>query len=719
MRTILIALALAVLTVATQAEVSMSIPDDFPQFRVPGHEKEMESVRALYWLHYPGSGPKATMWDIWLPSPSLWPATGSSDQMRRSWDEVLSSRIIDRDGYVSTHQHASIAHPLGWPFPFWNQGSGGFGWHFSFKDTVGPPWRPDTLSTTEGWQLDGIEDAGVGEYGWNLKLTEPYAVLKAPAHPIDTFQSPFIQIRWKATGLGNAQPYLEWTTKDSPRFGPDRRFYFEPVEGNTIAHLAIPIYKHPKWKGEIAQLRVGFGNPAPGASVTIQALFTQYDTRHNINSQSYIAGCETYFRWTRDLNFLRRNINRMRTALRYLMTEHQGLERKVIYTGWVGHDGIAGLKLDGKGGKQILSGHGIGNNYWDLMPFGNLDAYATILYYNSLRRMAGIEADIRSHPEWNIPEGSLALDPEMLAKHAVEVKAAGNRLFWHKETGRFIPGIGADGKVHDYGLTFLNLEAIHYGFATAEHARSIMAWISGKRKVEGDTSQGEDIYHWRFGPRATTRRNIEYYFWAWSGPETIPWGGQVQDGGAVLGWSYHDLMSRVRTLGPDDAWKRLQEVVRWFDEVQAAGGYRAYYNGSREGTLQGGGTAGGLGLDSEFFESVLVPQVMLDGFLGFSPTADGCRIDPKLPSSWPELTIDRIRLHDLTLRVRATKDTIEIRREGRCDEPFFVQLPGRECKLTYLMADGKERAEATAPRRSDGAYEVEWGNAVGVRFSAL
>ena len=33
--------------------------------------------------------------------------------------------------------------------------------------------------------------------------------------------------------------------------------------------------------------------------------------------------------------------------------------------------------------------------------------------------------------------------------------------------------------------------------------------------VEGDTSTGPDIYHWRFGPRATTRRNLDYYFWGW------------------------------------------------------------------------------------------------------------------------------------------------------------------------------------------------------------
>jgi hypothetical protein len=43
-----------------------SPPDDFPRFQVPGHEKEMETVRELFWLHYPGAGPKATLWDEWL-----------------------------------------------------------------------------------------------------------------------------------------------------------------------------------------------------------------------------------------------------------------------------------------------------------------------------------------------------------------------------------------------------------------------------------------------------------------------------------------------------------------------------------------------------------------------------------------------------------------------------------------------------------------------------
>lgn len=695
----------------------MSIPNDFPRFRVPGHEKEMETLRELYWLHYPSSGPKATLWDAWLPAPSLWPAVetnGSMESFRKQWDNVLSSRIMDRDGYVSVHQHASIAHPLGWPFPFWHGGTGGCGWHFSFKDTVGPPWRPQNLNTQEGWQLQGASDEGIGEDGWNLKLTSADTTVTPPPHDIDAFQAPFIQLRWKATGLGNAQPYIEWTAKENPRFGPDRRMYFEPVEGEKIAHTTIPMYKHPKWAGEVARLRLNFGNAGPGASVTIQALFTQYDTRHDINGQVYVRGCATYFWWTRDINFLRRNVNRMRTALRYVMTEHQALERKYVFNTWVGHDGRSGLKIGPDGKKEILSGRGVGDNYWDLLPFGHKDAYATILYYDALKHMAAIERDIRAHPEWNVPLGALAFDPDMLLKHAAEVKAEGNKLFWNPKTGRFVPNIDADGNIHDYGLTFLNIEAIYYDFATPQHAREIMSWLCGDRIIEGDTAQGEDIYHWRFAPRATTKRNVEYYFWGWSGPESIPWGGQVQDGGAVLGFSYHDLMARLKTRGPDDAWGRLREIIKWFDEVQAAGGYRKYYDGSREGTLQGGGTAGGLGLDCEFFESVLVPQVVLDGFLGFAPTANGFRLDPKLPSEWPELTVDRIHFHDLILSVRATRDSIEVLKEGRADEPCFVHLPDGNWKIARIGQDGK--LGPWRPPKSDGSFEVKWAGASGVLF---
>jgi hypothetical protein len=168
---------------------------------------------------------------------------------------------------------------------------------------------------------------------------------------------------------------------------------------------------------------------------------------------------------------------------------------------------------------------------------------------------------------------------------------------------------------------------------------------------------------------------VDYYFWGWSKPETIPFGGQVQDGGAVLGWSYMDLSARLKVDGPDNAWERLHAILTWFAEVQAGGGYRSYYQ-KQGAALQGDGTAGGLGMDREFFESLLVPQIMLTGFLGFSPTADGCRIAPHLPAAFPSLTIDRISIKGLILAVTASRDAIVVRKiSGTADGPFSISAP--------------------------------------------
>ena len=93
----------------------------------------------------------------------------------------------------------------------------------------------------------------------------------------------------------------------------------------------------------------------------------------------------------------------------------------------------------------------------------------------------------------------------------------------------------------------------------------------------------------------------------------------------VAGGENHEALTRL--LHAANAHPRLAEI------------YRKYYAAPGKGTLQGGGTAGGLGLDAEFFESVLVPQSLLYGFLGFHPRLDGCLIRPRLPAAWPSLTV--------------------------------------------------------------------------------
>lgn len=691
---LLLAVALLSLTSVSSfaAEpTTAAIPDEFPRFVVPGHEKEMDSLRGLFWLHYQPAGPLIPLWDEWMPMSTLWPAVGKGrelESMRGRWAAALAGRGMNTEGYVHTHQHDGLAHAEGWPFPLWTQ-AGGIGWHFRGTGIKGYDAPP---ATAEGWKLTHARAGAIGKKGWAIELTEPRAIAQTPGFAIESRISPWLRLNWWASGLEGANCYMEWTTKDQPEFASERRAYFSPATGGGQAHAympmgggagklntdlvetrtMIPVYRLPTWQGTITGLRIGFDNAGP-AKLVIKSFHTACDTRHNINNSNFIRGCHDYFMWSQDYTFLRDQVGRVRTAMRFIMREFDTRRRKCVYTTWPGHEGRSGVRyVDGK--KVVIPGEGIGSNYWDLLPFGGEDALATTYYYDALLDLADLEEQISAHPQWCVATGADAFDPADLRRHAQEVREYGTKRFWNTKTGRF-GTVDLDGNLHDYGFTFLNNEAVYYDFATPQQAKSIHAWMTGERIVEADTSTGPDIYHWRFGPQSTTKRNIDYYFWGWSNPESIPFGGQVQDGGGVLGWSYHDLMARLMTAGPDDAARRLGEICTWFDETQAAGGYRAYYSDPSRGTMQGGNVAGGLGLDKEFFESILVPQVMLYGFLGFKPTADGCEISPRLPNGWSALTITRIHLHDHVLDVSVQGKAIEVKDHTPDGRTLRITIP--------------------------------------------
>jgi hypothetical protein len=589
-----------------------------------------------------------------------------------------------------TLQHDGPAHAEGWPFPLWSQ-AGGIGWHFRGTGVAGydePLVKPDKFKLTGGVGHD------VDDKGWVVDLTEPRATLTAPPFSISAKAAPWLRLNWWASGLAGTNCYVEWTTKEHPEFSRDRRAYFSPA-GSEQPHTfmpqgggggkldtskgetrtMIPVYRVPGWSGQVVTgLRIGFDNAGP-AKIVIKSFHTACDTRHNVNNPNFIRGVHDTFCWTGDISFLRSQMPRVRTAMRFAQREFHTLDKHCVYMTWPGHEGRSGVRwIDGK--KKIVPNEGIGSNYWDILPFGGEDALGTIYYVDACHDLADLEEQIAQHPQWCIAAGADAFDPAALRKHADEVRDYGRKRFWNPKTGRF-GTVDLDGQMHDYGFTFLNNEAVYYGFASPEQAKSIHAWLSGERTVEGDTATGADIYHFRFGPRSTTKRNLDYYFWAWSSPESIPFGNQVQDGGAVLGWSYHDLMARLMTAGPDDAASRLSEIAAWFDDTQREGGYRAYYGKDpSRGTMQGANVAGGLGLDKEFFESVLVPQVMLYGFLGFRPTPDGFSINPKLPSDWPELTLTRIHLHQHVLDITAKRDgTITVSGTGPADDLIVARLP--------------------------------------------
>lgn len=625
---------------------------ELPQFVVPGHEAEMQSLNELHALHHGAAFTACTLWDTWLPHATLWTGT----QPREKYREVFSKRRMDEEGYVSMQQHRGMAHSEGWPFPAWQQSTGS-GFHFSILDEV---WAIQifalkALTSTEGWEISGAEVAGIDPVaGLRLKATSEVVSLTTPAFRCGTIAAPFARLEWAARGLpAESKPRIEWLREGEKEWKAERHASFPPLrDADGLQFANVPLYKQPGYAGIVTRYRMTWDHAA-GSHIDLKSIITAIDTRHPITNALFVHGCGDYFDWTRDVAFLRENIGRMRKALRFALDEFSVRQVKHVQVPWVGHDGRSGLSAGPDGKLSPRPGLGVGNNYWDLIPFGGHDAVATIYLFDTLRHFSELEREIAAHPEWAIPRDNEPFDASNLAKLADEVRTDFQKRFWNVERGRFIGWIDLEGRSYDFGFTFVNLDAIHYGLATPEQARSIFDWLDGKREIADDTSRGADIYHWRFAPRATTRRNFDTYVWPWSAPEKIPWGDQVQDGGAVLGFSYFDLMARLKTNGPDDAWKRLREILAWFREVQSEGGYRAYYAKPGRGTLQGGGPPGGLGMDQEFMESVLVPQVMLYGFLGLTPDSTGFSITPRLPNGWPSLTVTRLRLHDHEVEITA------------------------------------------------------------------
>ena len=679
------------------------VPADFPEFQVPGQEKYMELVRQLFWLHYPGAGPKGTLWDGWLPMSSLWPAAGEEpgiETHRASWRGALLHRRIDHEGYVSTHQHHGFGHGEGWPFPTCFQAEG-VGWQFA---TAHNAYRVGATRDVSQWGLTGLQSAGLDEVaGWSLRVTADTAQLVTPSLDIDSFVAPFVRLEWQPEFPKAAEATLEWATAKAPQFSADRSLPLglEPdVQGGGYTH--VPLYRHPEWTGRLTRLRFTFHNARAG-TFRLLGLLTAVDTRHPVNNTCYLQGCTEYFDWTGDLSFLRENLSRMRAALAFALREFAVEENGCVRVPWVGHEGTAGWSRDADGGKVLHYGRGVGANYWDLLPFSGKDCLATIYLYDALRRMSRLEQNIAAHPDWALAAPDAGLSSHRLQQLADSVRERASRLFWNADTGRFVACVDADGAAHDYGYTFVNAEAVYYGFASSAQAKSIVDWLDGRRLVEGDTSVGDDLYHFRFGPRASTRRNTEWYSFVWQNPEDIAWGGQVQDGGAVLGFAFHDQMARLRAAGPDNAWKALRRTLDWFDDVRAAGGYRAYYAVPGRGTLQGGGPPGGLGMDCEFFESVLVPQVMLYGFLGFQTDPAGFGLAPQLPTEWPELRVNQIHFRDVVLEITVTNASAQLVSHGDHDLRVRLTVPAG------WTVKGRTTRKGTASAGADVSAEVLLG----------
>ncbi len=647
-------------------------------------------------------------------------------QKIKSW---ISTATVDKFGYVwatygdgldGTTTPAGTFFQQGWPFPAYNTNqNGGRGYEFN-RAVQG--WTTNAAVSDVDGGLWKTSYQGAGE----LTFTSPDTI------NLNTLKSPFLELDirladQKSFGKNSSikDIVVRWRTKADDEKGVTGYPYevkqseFATIPEKTVGascvrHLYFPMYLHENWGWDngnnITSVQIAV-LPKDGQSMDIKADINyvrfNYDTRQSNNATLLLTAAKNYQEFTGDLATLKQNLPRYRKAIQFMLGALGGKENKLIDVSYfAGHDGVV---LDERG--RPTNGHGIGNGYWDLLGFPGVDFYSNVYYYKALKAMAYLEKVAEDNDidvgevtvyagENDGTQETYAETSESLETLAEQTREKMQTYFWNEKTGRFHMGYNLDDPNHekpiDYGYIVFNEEAIVAGIPTAEQEKSIMSWINGDRTVAGDTSQGADIYKFRFAPRTSTLRNEKQYFWGWSAKNT-PFGQQVQDGGAVLNNSYYDLLARIKVLGVENAWNRFKEICAWYEEVKAAGGegtrfYREYYDnlGDEEQTLQGGGTAGGLGLDEEFLENAILYATVPYGFFGLGSDGVGkLSVAPNLPEEQKFWEIENLMFNGVKYDLRVTNSSVELWevRGVNSGMTFTAKLKKPSGKFTVIVND--------------------------------
>lgn len=300
------------------------------------------------------------------------------------------------------------------------------------------------------------------------------------------------------------------------------------------------------------------------------------------------------------------------------------------------------------------------SNYWDNLCFGNFDAYENALFYEALEAMAGIER----------MRGATA-EAEKYETLMATVKSKFDELYWNSDTGRYIGTIDTDGVKHDYGLTFLNFEALKYGLGDADKAKSVLDWVDGVRTVTGDTVTGKKVLSYSdiintfykevgsperipsglvLAPRSNTvafeSKGVNNKSW-WHNPAGLisefsnaRYNVHLENGGYIFYTVYYELMTRAKYQGADSVVKRLQQIA----EV---------YKYNKLNTDIGGWLEG---LCGEFPESGLVPCAYLYALCGIRPELGALTVAPQFGTAYSTLGVQKVVYGGKSYAIETKKD---------------------------------------------------------------
>ena len=353
-----------------------------------------------------------------------------------------------------------------------------------------------------------------------------------------------------------------------------------------------------------------------------------YDTNHYITTASNLINATyNYYVYDGDEQFLQNNLSRLRLAMDFLLKQYDK-NYNLFRIDHPHHNGAA---------------RGVGSNYWDIVPYGNLSAYDNIYGYLALTRMADIEKAMGN-----------TVRAKELEKYADDLKVAYNKLFWTGD--HYIQVIDANNQTHDYGCVYLNLEAITYGLADEQRAKAILDFMSNTKTGSGEADTFSEFV---FSPRATMFHNPSldeggWYCCVWPGGDAFG-SEQIQNGGTIFYIAYYELMSRIKAYGADNSYDRLKEIIDRYNVEHLQGGTLA------TGEVNQHHTSGLVGCWGEFPENGLVPIAAKNGYMGISADMQGMNITPDMPQGLSSLSVNRVNFRDMHLDITTTENSVRIK----------------------------------------------------------
>ncbi len=648
-------------------------------------------------------------------------------QTVRDW---LTGQPIDKFGYVwngadrfEPGRNTEQMFKQGWPFPdyTWNTGSLP-GWEFN-ADGDSESWTNNgaASSVANGFYSASAVNADSLEFVWpedKVVLSDLTPFVEVDLSLLDT-----ATYGQEEMSVGDIQIWFKNSTSEEWYIATMADYCTRPAEEispNFRQNMYFDMYNHPQWANKtITDVKLVI-LPKEGKKLNVDAKMNffrlQFDSRQVNNNSILITGTKALYEYSHDTEFLEQMLPKIKRAVEFYLTNLGGETGVISNDFCVGHE----IRLDEHGSR--IMGYGIGDGYWDMLSLPAENIYINVYFYKAVRDAAWLLEAAEA-------EGIGCDDPTIVTNAGLEVScdATAEELsallsiietkftetFWNETTGRFHAGYSnAYGCIIDYGFTYFNLEAIVAGLASQEQVESIYAWLDGERTVESQSyacangatlnvtekSTGDDIYLYRFAPRANTADNDSaHYLWTWT-PRKF--GNQLQNGGAALFMSYYDLIARAKYLGVENAAQRLKEIQDWYLEVLdynetdegARGGayfYWDYYQALDidandwimdagnllEGSNMGTAGAGLLALDYVFPETALFWRAIPEIYFGMSVSTDNVlQISPNLSENLTWYKNENLKYSDLLYDLTVGNDFVQINnvRGTQTDETICV-----------------------------------------------